>query len=271
MTALLAVLMSVASEDTVLYTAQAYVDKQRQRQQRNAAVAALSQVIRCPQLSPYWLGAMVHSSDAPKLLLAAQTASIKRLLLAQLVAPVAALDGATLTGMFEDASLPPPPDAWLLPRRATAAVLAGGVRMTWALPLSELQDVCRRCKETQAMVWLPSPSVTAPLGGLAWRLEVQCIWKDGGVRVGLFSGPADKAAGCLHTHTAEIIGGRNHKRSMRRSYPHKTSRGWPDFFALGPMAEGWDAAAWAAERLPATGMIELSLRVTDVNGVKYDK
>jgi hypothetical protein len=37
------------------------------------------------------------------------------------------------------------------------------------------------------------------------------------------------------------------------------------------MAEGWDAAAWAAERLPATGMIELSLRVTDVNGVKYDK
>jgi hypothetical protein len=35
--------------------------------------------------------------------------------------------------------------------------------------------------------------------------------------------------------------------------------GWPDFFQLGAMAGGWDAAAVAAKGLPASGELPITL------------
>jgi hypothetical protein len=41
-----------------------------------------------------------------------------------------------------------------------------------------------------------------------------------------------------------------------------TLYGWQDFFFAGPMAGGWDAAAWASTGLPAEGELVLTLKVT---------
>jgi hypothetical protein len=49
------VLPQVASEDTVLYTAQTYKGKLTDTQQRQMAQQLLAPLIRCPRLSQFWL------------------------------------------------------------------------------------------------------------------------------------------------------------------------------------------------------------------------
>jgi hypothetical protein len=198
--------MSVAYEDMVLYTAQAYTDCKSAGPLRSAALDRLSQVVRCPQLSLYWLHAVACSPDTRGLLPARYAASMRRLLQVRLFDPQA--DGSTIDMAFLcDEWQPAPAPAWSLQRRATAAVPGGGVRLTWALPLSKLQDACGRCKETQAAVVLTSPNVTAPLGGLAWELVLKAAWEAGGVLVGVFVEPTFRPAGCLHIFEACITCG----------------------------------------------------------------
>ena len=49
--------MLLASEDTVLYTAQTYINAQQSTQLRQAAQQQLAQLVRCPHLSHFWLTA----------------------------------------------------------------------------------------------------------------------------------------------------------------------------------------------------------------------
>lgn len=57
----------VVSEDTVLYTAQAYVNAVPAATKKQAQ--DLLAPLRCPQLSPFWLSASFLSDNASKLLL----------------------------------------------------------------------------------------------------------------------------------------------------------------------------------------------------------
>lgn len=45
----------------------------------------------------------------------------------------------------------------------------------------------------------------------------------------------------------------------------RNSWGIRDFFELGPMAGGWDEAAWLAKGLPASGDVTFTLHVTGFN------
>lgn len=74
----------VASEDTVLYTAQRYVDAVKDRQHWEAAKQQLATLIRCTHLSWFWLSAVALSVDAPTLLLSQQQAQLRQLLMLQL-------------------------------------------------------------------------------------------------------------------------------------------------------------------------------------------
>ena len=72
--------LQVASEDTVLYTAQRYVDRYT-GEQRAHAQQLLAPLIRCPLLSRYWLTASVNSAKADTMLLAELRPHLRELLL----------------------------------------------------------------------------------------------------------------------------------------------------------------------------------------------
>ena len=84
--------LQVASEDTVLFTAQVYADKLREASLaivgslhgEQLAIDKLAPLVRCPHLSQFWLSASVLSDDAHDLLLQKQQPQVKRLLLLKL-------------------------------------------------------------------------------------------------------------------------------------------------------------------------------------------
>lgn len=72
--------LQVHSEDSVLWTAQAYVSTQATPEQQQAEAQQLAPLVRCPHLSQLWLTAMVASPHASKLLLGQYIPQIHRLL-----------------------------------------------------------------------------------------------------------------------------------------------------------------------------------------------
>lgn len=47
-----------------------------------------------------------------------------------------------------------------------------------------------------------------------------------------------------------------------------SGKGWPDFLKVGPMAGGWDDAAWAAKGLPTDGDLVITASITGVSHSK---
>jgi hypothetical protein len=179
--------------DTVLYSVLACMERQQQLDEdaedddddpggrQKVAEETLASVARCPALSLYWLHALAHSEDfGDWRAFASHTDSTNRLLQARVARAPAPLAAGAADELLRGAE-PAVPPAWryCAPRPA-AAVPGGGVRLTWALPLSKLQDACRRCKETQRAVSMTSPDRTGPLAGLAWQLEVEVMWQTAG-------------------------------------------------------------------------------------------
>jgi hypothetical protein len=83
--------LQVASEDTVLYTAQAYADKQDISEQQADTLARL---VRCLHLSQFWLSAAALSGDAGKLLLRALQPQLQQQLLLKLAYTVVQCSGS---------------------------------------------------------------------------------------------------------------------------------------------------------------------------------
>jgi hypothetical protein len=104
------VCQQVASEDTVLYTAQAYADNLAKTGcDAQQAVDRLAPLVRCPHLSQHWLSASVLSDDADKLLL--------RGMQRQLPLKIACRHDGRLLLTDIKAVVPDVPASWLLPVR----------------------------------------------------------------------------------------------------------------------------------------------------------
>jgi hypothetical protein len=75
--------LQVASEDTVLYTARQYLSKLHELQPTQAqhALKVLAPLIRCPQLSRYWMSGAIHAADYGQTMLAELRPQMWQLLL----------------------------------------------------------------------------------------------------------------------------------------------------------------------------------------------
>jgi len=121
----------VASKDTVLFTAQQYVDAINDRQHWQAAEQQLAPLIRCLHLSSFWLSALAVSADAHKvLLLSKQRARLRQMLMLLQAEPTLELTAAELERL-----LPGAPTSWGLPKRICKEV--SSVQLTWRVDVEK--------------------------------------------------------------------------------------------------------------------------------------
>jgi hypothetical protein len=253
--------LRIASEDTVLYTANMYITLQPSSR-RQTCKTALALLVRAPHLTRSGLAAQTLSSGR-HLLLDSLTAPLKQLVSYKLLT---ASDSVTPETLSEIRGAP---DSWS--RNARQRVAAEGVCMQWRLSVEKIAQACRQCFANNTVVSLNSPGHTPPLGGVVWRMQVhvQMQRRNGvsGVTVGLYLGPGGGAARNvfrMYSGTLECASAR--RATLRCDQGNLHGRGYPDFFRVGLMSEGggWDEATWAAKGLPTSGEVELSLHMHSV-------
>lgn len=261
--------LKVVSEDTVLFTVEAYIEEYREPPQ----VPPQQPVRHCrgSQALPPHTGAALRSmvrfhhlsKDGQLRALASghatyQSPQVRSYMQLRLAGEDIAPDDIKrfVTG---------PPGRWDLPPRRllAAATYSRRAEMSWTLSVADIKTAC----EKRTLVRLTSPSCTAPHRGQAWCLVVQVSWKqerqvtDVGVfcmahkaSLGVIAGKVSvrvQAAGC-DIFSAKMVT----KASDRKSL------GWRGAIIEG-MAGGWDEAAWVAKGLPLEGSLQLHLAVDD--------
>jgi hypothetical protein len=255
--------LQVASEDTVLYTAQEVVDELGEEPGRQAAAleaaatAALAPLVRVPQLSSLAIWCVVCDIEA---LLSGYAEQLKRLQALHRVASQAEVVAAV--DSFQD-----PPASWRLGPRQHIRPLADGVKLEWRLPIDRLKQACRDSFSKDGVVTFDLPCNTPPLGGLAWELSVHCKQRDGGTIVGLFAGPLDLPDGVFYKFDFTMSwNGKSQSCASPCIEGGGGQWGYDRYFSqLAPMAgDGWDEEAWAAAGLPTSGKMLLQLHVHNV-------
>jgi hypothetical protein len=243
--------VQVVSEDTVLYTAQKYVDSQQGDEQQQAARQQLALLVRCPHLSPFWLSAAARSEES-QLLLAPMRDQLLELLQCLQVTPD--LKAALLA--FKR-WVPDQPASWLLGKRQLKAQRPAVV--TWQLAVSDLKQYCEAAASSKGLSSHVSPDVTPPVQGCAYALQLQAQHVEAGVKVGMFALPQTRAKVFVKCSPTFSAGGVS-KSFSNLVLTSGISLGLPDFF-IGPMAGGWDEAAWSAKGWPTDGNIVMKLSV----------
>jgi hypothetical protein len=285
----------VASEDTVLYTAQAYVDGQskaakaifgatptptsgaQQAPPGQLAVDKLAPLVRCPHLSQFWLSASVLSDGYVNPLLDELQSQLRQLIMVKAGCSrgLSADDIKKAGDSVNFIGAKPWPASWLLPVRDIQPV--SSMKLDWKLDVAAIrqaaQDSARQKKDIRyGGVHLRSPT-SCLLGGLMWDMSLSCIWDSSiqGSRVGLAACTKKIPYGtlCRCTYSLECVGvdavGSITETRMFTTLDWKVEK-WAvrDFFKIGSMHGGFDAASWAAKGLPASGNITLRLTVKDV-------
>jgi hypothetical protein len=245
-------ILQVASEDAVLYTAQAYADRlAADALDPQSAVSKLAPLVRCPHLSQFWLSASVLSDDADRRLLRALQPQLKRLLLLQ---PAC----GTYPGR-NVADIPGVPASWLLPVRDIQPV--SKAQVSWQLDVEAIKRAARSSASQRQKTILRSP--TSLLGGVLWGIQLECVWDSSkqGSRIRVATRAESISAGtfCRCTHRLECVNWPHAPGIPRFSQGTlfydglaKDAWGGDDFFDLGSMSDGFDDAAWAAKRLPGS-------------------
>jgi len=235
------------------------VDNITDPQQKQAAAERLAPLIRCPHVSPFWLSASVLSVDAPKLLLNLLSKQVGKLIMIQQAQPGQPLkEPRTL--------VPGAPFSWALDKRASKR--PSSVQVTWELEVSKLRQASQGSARQKKTVFLESPTISPPLGGIVWGLRFVASWdadKKGSL-IGFYAIPQNVPAGmCLQYAVDLKAAGLSKSTTSPLVGPNRLDWGWRDVFDLGPLPSGWDGAAWASEGLPATGQLDLTLTVTSVS------
>jgi hypothetical protein len=255
--------LQVASEDTVLYTADTYVRKITDLQQRQTAQQLLAPLVRAQHLSEFWLTAAALPTLTTTLLDGRRSFVFQ---LRQLLKLKAAVGALSLQSPELQKLVPDAPDSWSLEQRSIRTV--PDVEVTWKLDVSTLVSTAQMSASQQEMINLHSPSTTSPIGGIVFGILIRLDGKADaqGSKIGVFAqpknGPADTYLG--FGIELSVAGTAFDKRSSAPVRFASQCWGWSDFFQLGAMAGGWDAAAWAKAGLPTTGELVLKLRVTEV-------
>lgn len=264
--------LQVASEDTVLYTVQRYMDSHcRARRNklsgdnydddgfegysREHIQKRLGPLLRCQHLSQYWLLLSAMSYGSYSMPLFQLERELKQLLTLRTLNPSAT--SAEMKGVVEYA-----PPSWFLGERSISSVST--VQLTWELDVSTLRETAQRSAAEQEQWTLSSPSTTAPLGGIAFGIMAICEPQDSNkVVIGLFAAacgvPADATVSFVCKLSAPPAGPFWAKATPQ---PGLHTYGFVDYFDVGPMAGGWDEVAWASKGLPASGPLVIKLSVS---------
>jgi hypothetical protein len=220
----------------------------------------LGPLIRCQHLSRYWLLLAAFSDDADAMPVAQLRPQLKQLVLMR--SATASLPAAVLKERLADV-----PPSWLLGKRTVTPIKE--VQLTWELNVGELRDAARRCAAEQKPVDLVCPGVTPPLGGIDFRLSALCALADDSDAVSICMWvhscgriPAD--AWCSFTFELSAPQLDSFDTTVPLVLRKKACSGCNDFLEVGPMAGGWNEAAWANKGLPATGTLPVKLTVSKV-------
>jgi hypothetical protein len=259
--------LQVASEDTVLYTADAYVRKTADLQQRQTGEQLLAPLVRAQHLSQFWLSAAALCPSTPTLLHGSYAKQLRQLLLLK-----ASVGNLSLQATELHKQIPKAPDSWVLGRRIIREV--GAVEMLWNLDVSTLASTAQLSAGQQQRMLLNSPIQTPPIGGVAFGIQVQMTWQRDAqgstfcVYVKPKNAPADTYLKYKFTLSVAAAGNRFNKQLSSGTpmvgVSARSGWGWNNFFETGAMSGGWDAAAWAKAGLPTTGELVLKLSVKNV-------
>jgi hypothetical protein len=263
--------VQVDSEATVLFTAQRYVDS-LDGLAKAAAILRLGPLIRCQHLSLSWLSAAATANAAStpdaqghfRYVLANQTRPVQDLL------KMKVLDRSL--DVFRDGvkKVKEWPDSWFLgPRMYT---LQDSVQLAWQVNVSSIRDAAITTFQTKSSQRIRSP-VTVPMRGFTWRFWIVCSYNaaPAGVQLGIFLHPINSGLvaysqsvyKCSWLITASAGPVRVWESAINApvlSAPNGYGRA--NAFRVGTMAGGWDAAAWAAAGLPASGALSFNLILT---------
>jgi hypothetical protein len=207
-------LVQVASEDTVLYTAQAYVDKLKADSLGSADIqlvqSKLAALVRCPQLSMIWRTATAVEStvaeNTQEQLLGGQQAQLRQLLLLQ--APA-----SQRTAEEIKAVIPSAPASWLLGPRTIKEV--GSVQVEWSVDVSAIKQTAQAAATSRTSHLFSSSQcpTSPPLMGISWQIRLKLKWcaddaGNQGVTLGAFASAANLPPGavCSATYTLECLG-----------------------------------------------------------------
>jgi hypothetical protein len=263
----------VASEDTVLYTAQQYVNSLPEAQCDHAA-EQLSPLIRCQHMSAYWLSVSVLCEGAPGVLLARQQSHVRRMLSMRIADPQFEATPSSMARLLPGAA-----ESWSLDRHKLK--LVESVQLTWRVNVSELRDAVNRSAETKGPVRLRPPSIlkTPPLGGLAWKFHIVCQpesnAEEQAIKISAVPGPvvampelSDQFYKCVF-ELALQDGIKLEEETPLLSNTY--SIGFVDAFGTGPMVGGWDETKWAAKGWPASGVMPITLTATKICHEVWDR
>lgn len=246
--------LQVASEDTVLYTAQTFVDAITDSRLQAAAKSHLARLVRCPHLSMFWLSALALSPDAPRLLMSAQQDELKQLLMLH--------HGGLASDCMQqefNTHLPRVPLSWNLPARASSPV--SSVQLVWKLDVAAVASAGRESALKQKCIMLRSPYYTPPLGGLVFDLALYAdsSAEPRGSCFAFFAAAKNAPVGTFYKyHISVSIMGDVVLSDNSDMLNSGQDWGRTDTFRLGVMAEGWDEAAWASKGWPTSGELVVS-------------
>lgn len=153
--------IQVTTEDTVLFTAQAYLNAQPDPEQRQAAVQQLAPLIRCPHLSRVWLSAATRAVPEELPLLQPYTYEIGECL--------AFLQSSPWRPQMFSRWVSSTPASWLRGPRVRSAV-PQALQLTWSLSVDELKRVCLEAVESGECSDVLAPSFGRLLQGLTVQL-----------------------------------------------------------------------------------------------------
>lgn len=170
---LLLLLLQVASEDTVLFTAQTYVNR-LSKNQREEAQGKLAPLVRATYLSQFWLSASLLSDNAPKMLLSVLSRQLRHLFLVKHAAATGA-GGLTLSAKDIKEAVQGVPASWLLQPRLSKPV--SSVQLEWRVDVADTKQAVAEAisSRQQRLLWSPP---APPLCGVAWCLALGCLWKE---------------------------------------------------------------------------------------------
>lgn len=254
----------MASEDTVLAATRSYVGSLHSgycENPRYQAKTKLAPLIRCQHLSFNWLSACVLSEDGHlAFLFGSYNEQLKQLLLLRLAG-----SDPQPTQEEIDENMEGAPPSWLLGQRARKEV--SSVQLVWPVDVSAVRKVVNGCAEAKDYETLRCPDISAPLGGIAWSLELQAEWlpHDQAVTLYLFCVPQNAAEGawCRFKAQFEVQGYPHftHTTCCNRAVREDQGHGVQNFFQTGNMVKGWDEDAWQDADLPTSGELRVVLTV----------
>jgi hypothetical protein len=263
-------ILQVASEDTVLHTAQPYVDNLAAAgHEVLQAVDRLAPLVRCPRLSQFWLSASVLSDDADRLLLRGLQYRLKRLLLLKQGIPA----GSIVTAADICASQEFPQDmpvSWGLPVRDIQPPV-NSVTLRWGIDVIDEIIPAAQASASQQQTTILRSHPSKLLGGIRWCIELKRNWdasRQGSTIDGYVCAlPPGLPVGVVRHCTYSLQGewaGDPETVLFEATHQLQGTSGLcsPDYFKVGAMAGGFDQAAWEAGGLPTDEFFYLELQVT---------